>query len=372
MDFDALVRSEEPRLTRHLTAVLGGDRDAAEDVRQEAFARAWQRMPRDLDPGRQRAWLNRTAANLAVDEWRRRRRRPTVELDGAGSVLAATEPSEPDAAREALGQLGAHERFVLLLRFEGGLTHGEIGRLLAIAEEAARKRVARARAAFVAAYRAARVDPAPLFLLIARDEPPGPYIGWLQDAGARVRQVGATAGERELALADGLVLTGAFRDLHPALYGEAPRSLRGDSNLAQDRADLAALKHALSFDLPIVGVCRGHQLLNIATGGSLYQDVVLDGLTDATHDDGQHRVRTLADSGPRRLLGRSAHVETTHHQAVRRLGRRLAATATSDDGVIEMIERTDRRFALGLQWHPECDRAHGDRVAEALVEVAAA
>src|SRR5579862_7940620 len=123
MDFDALVRSEEPRLIRHLTAVLGGDRDAAEDVRQEAFARAWQRMPRDLDPGRQRAWLHRTAANLAVDEWRRRRRRPTVELDGAAGVLASTEPSEPDAAREALAQLGAHERFVLLLRFEGGLTH---------------------------------------------------------------------------------------------------------------------------------------------------------------------------------------------------------------------------------------------------------
>jgi gamma-glutamyl-gamma-aminobutyrate hydrolase PuuD len=329
-------------------------------------------MPRELDLASQRAWLQRTAANLAIDEWRRRRRRPTVALEAAGGVLAATEPTEPDAAREALAQLGAHERFLLLLRFDGGLTHGEIGRLLGIGEEAARKRVARARGAFVAAYRAARADATPLFLLIARDEAPGPYVDWLRDAGARVRQVGETAGERDLALADGLVLTGAFRDLHPALYGEAPRSLRGEADLAQDRSDLAALQHALSFDLPIVGVCRGHQLLNIATGGSLFQDVVLDGVTAAPHDGGQHRVETLADSGPRRLLGRSAHVETTHHQAVRRLGRRLTATASSQDGVVEMIERTDRRFALGLQWHPECDRTHGDSIAQALVAAAAA
>jgi gamma-glutamyl-gamma-aminobutyrate hydrolase PuuD len=89
------------------------------------------------------------------------------------------------------------------------------------------------------------------------------------------------------------------------------------------------------------------------------------------HGDGAHPVRTRADATMRSLLGRSAFVDSEHHQAVRRLGRGLEATATSPDGVIESIERTDRRFALGLQWHPERDPGGpGDRIAEALVHSA--
>ena len=369
MDFDALVRTEEPRLTAQLAFALGGDHHAAEDLRQEAFARAWRRLPRDLDPAQQRAWLRRTAGNLAIDELRRRGRRPVVALDDAHEIASATEAGEPDAAREALAGLGAHERFVLLLRFEAGFSHAETAQLLDISEEAARKRVARARQAFLGAYRAARSDAAPLVLLFVRDEPPGPYERWLERAGARVRKVSGEPSERELALADAVVLTGAFRDLHPELYGERPRAVRGDPDLGQDRADLAALRIALALDLPFLGVCRGHQLLNIATGGSLYQDVVLDGLTGERHDDSQHRVDTHAGVS-RSLLGPSADVESSHHQAVRRLGARLSVTATSRDGVIEMIERPDRRFALGLQWHPETAGPAGDRIAEAFVDAA--
>ncbi len=368
MDFETLIRSEEDRLTTRLASVLGGDRHAAEDLRQEAFVRAWRSLPRDLDPGRQRAWLRRTAANLAFDELRRRRRRPAVSLDAAGEIATATPSAEPDAAREALAALQAHERLVLLLRFSGGLRHAEIAALLDTSEEAARKRVARARRAFLRTYRAARREQAPLVLVVARDEPAAPYVNWLERAGARVRQAPPRPTDRDLVLADALVLTGAVRDLHSSLYGEPPRSLRGDLDLEGDRADLALIREALALDLPIVGVCRGHQLLNIASGGTLYQDVVLDGLTPASHDDGQHHLDTDGDSTTRRLLGRSTEVTSTHHQAVRRLGRRLRPTASSRDGVIEMIERDDRRFALGLQWHPEIDAASGAAIATALVE----
>lgn len=370
MDFDALVRSEGDRLTRRLESVLGGDRHAAEDLRQEAFVRAWRSLPRNLDPARQRAWLATTAGNLAVDELRRRRRRPAAPLEDADRIAARTRAPEPDAAREALLGLPAHERFVLLLRFDAGLRHAEIARLLDITEEAARKRVTRARASFVSAYRAARRDGTPLVLVVVRDEESAPYVDWLERAGARVRTTAGNPTERDLVLADALVLTGAQRDVHSALYGERPRALRGELDLEQDRADLTLLKGALAADLPFVGVCRGHQLLNLASGGTLYQDVVLDGLTAAPHDDGQHRLETERDSMTRRLLGPVADVTTTHHQAVRRIGSRLRVTASSRDGVVEMLERDDRRFALGLQWHPEVGEQSGERVAAALVDAA--
>ena len=257
---------------------------------------------------------------------------------------------------------------MLLLRFSGGLRHAEIARLLDITEEAARKRVARARKAFVAAYRAVRANPTPAG---PRDRPR--RVGRALRALARARRRAAAARrpraptERDLVLADALVLTGAYRDLHSALYGEAPRLLRGEPDLAIDRGDLALLRSALALDMPIVGVCRGHQLLNIASGGSLYQDVVADGLTGASHEDGCHLLRTDGDTASRRLVGRSPEVDSSHHQAIRRLGRGLRATARSRDGVIEMIERQDRRFALGMQWHPELSGERGDAVADAMV-----
>lgn len=369
MEFETLIRDEQDRLTRRLTHTLGGDLEAARDVRQEAFERAWRSLPRDLTADHQRAWLRRTAANLAIDELRRRARQPARTLDEGPELAGAADLAEPDSAREALGRLTAHERFVLLVRFEGGLSHGEIARLLDISEDAARKRVARARAAFVSAYRALRADATPLVLLLARDQSALPYVRWLSDAGARVRVLATAPNERALALADGLILTGGVRDIAPALYGEQPRTVRGEPDLVQDTADLVALRSALALDLPVVGVCRGHQLLNIASGGSLFQDVVADGAAGHSHDAARHRVDTSADSTTRRLLGRSAEVCSDHHQAIRQVGRHLRVTATSRDGLVETIERTDRRLALGLQWHPEVDRdGVGDRIAEALVD----
>ena len=132
------MQSEQRVLIARLSFALGGDRETAEDLVQEAFTRAWRSLPPGLSSERQRAWLHHTARNLAVDELRRRTRRPTVAVDDIDGIeqLAA----EPDAAREALATLTTHERFVLLLRFEAGFAHGEIARLLETSEDAARKR----------------------------------------------------------------------------------------------------------------------------------------------------------------------------------------------------------------------------------------
>jgi putative glutamine amidotransferase len=372
MDLETLIRAHRDELTSRLSYALAGDRHAAEDLAQEAFTRAWRSLPDGLSAERQRAWLKRTSHNLAIDELRRRARRPTIALDDDAAIgRTVQEAATPDAAREALARLPAHQRFVLLLHFDAGFSHGEIARLLDTTEEAVRKRVSRARAAFLRAYRQTREDASPLILLVSRDDPVPPYVRWLHNAGARVRHLTSPPSQRELSLSDGLVLTGAFTDLHAGLYGEVPRTTRGEPDFERDRVDLSVLTAALAIDLPVVGVCRGHQLLNIASGGNLYQDVIGDGATTVPHGDGAHPVRTRADATMRSLLGRSAFVDSEHHQAVRRLGRGLEATATSPDGVIESIERTDRRFALGLQWHPERDPGGpGDRIAEALVHSA--
>jgi putative glutamine amidotransferase len=372
MDLETLIHAHRDELTSRLSYALAGDRHAAEDLAQEAFTRAWRSLPEGLSAERQRAWLKRTSHNLAVDELRRRGRRPTVALDDDAAIgRTVQEAAAPDAAREALARLPAHQRFVLLLHFDAGFSHGEIARLLDTTEEAVRKRVSRAKAAFLRAYRQTREDASPLILLVSRDDPVPPYVRWLHNAGARVRHVTSPPSQRELSLSDGLVLTGAFTDLHAGLYGEVPRTTRGEPDFERDRVDLGVLTAALAIDLPVVGVCRGHQLLNIASGGNLYQDVIGDGATTVPHGDGAHPVRTRADATMRSLLGRSAFVDSEHHQAVRRLGRGLKATATSPDGMIESIERTDRRFALGLQWHPERDPGGpGDRIAEALVHSA--
>jgi putative glutamine amidotransferase len=372
MDFEALINAEQPGLTRRLARSLGGDFSAAEDLCQEVVFRAWRKLPRDAEPAAQRAWLHRTASNVAVDELRRRGRRPTVAFDQVhDDALASQHLEEPDAAREALATLNPHDRLLILLRFDAGLQHGEIGQLLAISEEATRKRVARARRMFLRAYRRTRADGPPLILLRSDDGVKQPYIDWLQNAGAGVRLVDGGTSERELTLADGFVFAGAYDDIHSSLYGEAPRSLRGYMDPDRDRADLALIAGVLALGIPYVGICRGHQMLNIACGGNLYQDVVLDGVGGPSHEGELHAVETSPESTSRSMYGRAVDVRSEHHQAVRRIGRDLRVAAVSPDGVVESIEHTGPAFVLGVQWHPEhaVDR-DGDRIAEGLVRAA--
>src|SRR5215210_4652084 len=373
MTVERVFAEQEPVLRRRLQRMTG-DAQAAEDLCQEVFVRAWRRAPRDVPDEVLRAWLHRTASNLAVDELRRRARRP-VAASGPLEAHPAPDGADDGAAREALAQLAPHDRLVLLLRFEAGLSLRELGELLAISEEAARKRVGRARRRFADALHAVRREPGPLVLLLVREEQPEPYEAWLRGAGARVRVVRGDVTERDVLFADALVVSGSRSDVHPRVYGEAPTPvLHGEPDARRDWRDLAALRAALRADVPLIGVCRGHQLLNVLSGGTLYQDVELAGPSRVAHTAEPHPVSTAAASTVRDLVGRRPSVPSEHHQAVRRLGRSLRIAAVSADGMVESIERTDRRFAVGVQWKPPRapDEAPSRRLAEALVERATA
>lgn len=118
----------------------------------------------------------------------------------------------------------------------------------------------------------------------------------------------------------------------------------------------------------MIGICTGHQLLNVLSGGTLYQDLEIQEPRAVGHAYEEHAIETRDDSSLRRILGRGARVQSVHHQAVRRLGARLRVVAASPDGVVEAVERTDR-FAVGVQWLPESapDETPSRLLAEAFV-----
>jgi putative glutamine amidotransferase len=372
MTYEAILTEQTGVLTRRLRRMVG-DVETAEDLRQETFARAWRVGPRAAAAPVVRAWLHRTATNLALDELRRRRRRELVPLhDGLEGTTGANGPRDPRLA-EALSALTAHQRLVLLLRFEAGLSLREVGELLDINEDAARKRVARARRLFLDAYAAAGADdPRPTILLLLGREDPAPYISWLETAGARVRTLDGTQAGLDLAGADGLLLGGSRPDVHPSLYGAPIGPHTVETDLTRHLRDLSALRHALSTNLPVLGICSGSQLLNVLHGGTLHQHIPDSPYDGLDHRDA-HAVATAEGSLTRRILGTDPAVISEHHQAVDRLGAGLRVTSLAPDGLVEALEVPGHRFALGVQWHPErCTDGVGARTAAALVDAAAA
>jgi putative glutamine amidotransferase len=367
MSFLALLERLEPQVHARLRRMVGPD--AAEDLRQDLLLRAWRKAPRDLDEPGMRSWLHTVASNLAIDELRRRKHRDHDEL-GEDHVALVDDPDDRLAAREALARVSEDERALLWLRFEAGMSHAEIAAVLGTTPEAARKRVSRARSAFVRRVREAPVPrTAPLILILDGRNEIDPYTSLLRSAGARTKILDRERPERDLARADGLLLTGSLDDVHPAVYGEAPRFADG-IDLRLDLGDIATLRAAIREGVAVLGVCRGHQLLNIAMGGTLYQDVVCDGLTRTAHSGHVHDVETSAATTMRRWLGPRPEVSSEHHQALRRIGRGLRVTSTSPDGVPESIELTGPSFAVGIQWHPELpvSARAGERLAEGFVE----
>ena len=370
MTAETVYERHSAGLIRRLERMLGS-RETAEDLSQEAFIRLWQRAPAGLAASEQAAWLNRTATNLALDELRRRRVRAQDPLEEEAVAALATDRTDALAVQEALTRLTAHERLLVLLRFQAGLSHAEIAETLAITPEAARKRVSRARRAFAETYKGVLPRPVPLVLVQTRDDPTR-YVSWLEREGAEVRLLRPGAIEPQIALADAIVVGGSVVDVHPALYREAPRVPLNTPDLVKDVRELRVTRAALEASLPLVGVCKGAQLMNIALGGSLYQDINLDGATGRSHWGIQHEVETRPGTLARRVLGRGGVVSSEHHQAARRIGRGLRGTSRSDDSIFESLELPGR-FAIGTQWHPEHPESGrtGRRLAAALVEEAA-
>lgn len=378
MDLDLVIATHRRPLERHLRRRVG-DASLAEDLAQEVFLRAWQHAPAGLPELRLRAWLYTVATNLAIDALRARAGRPL--LDGAlldaldrAAAPAGEDPDERLAIEAALAQLPARERALVTLQLAGfGPT--DAARLLQTTPEAARKRLARARERFRRAYAENASDAKPLVLLLVRDEQPEQYERWLAGAEVRVRRVGcAEDAARQLATAHALVLTGSDADLHPALYGQEVRGARS-GRLADDRADAAILRDALASGMPVLGICRGHQLLNVVRGGTLHQDLGAERATarpELHADRRMHAVATDGDSLTRRMVGTRAPVPSIHHQAVDRLGRGLRVVSRSADGIVEGIEDPRHPFAVGVQWHAELPEAGiaGRRVRDALADAA--
>lgn len=217
---------------------------------------------------------------------------------------------------------------------------------------------------------------------ISRYELKRTYVDAVLGAGGLPILVPFVAGAEAdafLSLLDGLVLSGGAFDVPPALYGEEVRPACGPLVPERTDTELRLLRAALAQGLPVLGVCGGMQLLNVALGGTLYQDLPTDaGLRGhqqpAPKDVPSHDVEVVAGTRLAGLVGAGRlRVNSTHHQAVRAVAPGLLVSARSPDGVIEGIELPGRPFALGVQWHPEAALRHEPRHAElyrALVQAA--
>jgi putative glutamine amidotransferase len=180
-----------------------------------------------------------------------------------------------------------------------------------------------------------------------------------------------------LDLLDGLILAGGA-DIDPAVYGEQPHAATQGTRLERDDFEVALARRALERDIPLLGICRGMQLMNVARGGTLIQHLPDDvGHEDhrrvpGSFDGADHDVRLTDGSLAARAAGEVDHAtKSHHHQAVARLGEGLVPTGWSTlDELPEAIEDPERRFALGVQWHPEADP--GSQLIASLVREAAA
>jgi putative glutamine amidotransferase len=166
---------------------------------------------------------------------------------------------------------------------------------------------------------------------------------------------------------DGVVVSGGNFDIHPKYYGERAIEKLGKIREERTEFELGLIALALKRDMPVLGVCGGAQAINVALGGSLYQDIRSQVAGAAEHEQGHlkdrggHSVKIIDGTKLRRIVGRdSLEVNTTHHQSVKKLGKGLIVNAAAADRVIEGIESQGHRFVLGVQWHPEF-LVHRDR-----------
>ena len=191
------------------------------------------------------------------------------------------------------------------------------------------------------------------------------YEESLRRAGGEVRVLtGADSPADVIASVQGLLLTGGG-DVQPAIYGAPPHATFDPAEPGRDEFEIELVRRALEKDLPVFAICRGIQVLNVARGGTLIQHI-----PDEVGSTVEHRIKeprfaiahdvwltqdSLLERTMRERLEEAdaCAVNSRHHQAPKDLGDGLVATATAPDGVVEAIEHPERRFVLGVQWHPE-------------------
>jgi len=171
---------------------------------------------------------------------------------------------------------------------------------------------------------------------------------------------------------DGLLLTGG-EDVHPHLFGAEPHRAIERVDLERDRFEIALLQEARARRMPVLAACRGIQVLNVARGGDLVQDIAAEVPGALAHaqlamqDGPWHGLEVAAGSLLAGILGPgAAAVNSFHHQSCRRLGEGLVPVAHAPDGVVEAVEDPGQPFCLGVQWHPELSAAAGDPASERL------
>ncbi len=169
---------------------------------------------------------------------------------------------------------------------------------------------------------------------------------------------------------DGVLLPGGV-DMAPDSYGARPHAKLGRTDPDRDRTELQLVRWAVEDRKPVLGICRGVQVINVAAGGTLYQDIAAEVEDSIKHDyfpkNGEnprdqlvHDVRIPEETRLARILQESsAHVNSMHHQGIRDLGASLVPSAYAPDGVIEGVESCTDHFLIGVQWHPE-DLTHKD------------
>lgn len=218
----------------------------------------------------------------------------------------------------------------------------------------------------------------PTYFLRAR------YIRAIEDLGGIpiVLPLVADLGARQRLLThiDGLLLTGSGPDLAPELYGERQRYKFRVMSQRRATFEMEMAQLARTADLPLLGICGGMQALNVAFGGSLYQDIgsqrtrPLQHRQSAPATELSHRVKIAPKSLLHRIVKTGTlRVNSSHHQSVKDVAPSLNASALAPDGIIEAIESSSQRFLLGIQWHPEFlfDRHHRHRrLFEAFLEAA--
>lgn len=201
-----------------------------------------------------------------------------------------------------------------------------------------------------------RGAPSPRFIV------PAAYVSAVVKAGGDPLLLPHVAPDRAAAyleLLDGLVVAGGDFDVPPAYYGQDARPVLGKLLEERSAFERAILTLALERDLPVLGVCGGMQLLNVVLGGTLHQDLTErpgTGVHVQPHDKRQpaHPINVTAGSMLAQLTGSTSFgVNSTHHQIVNTVGSVLRASGIAEDGVVEAIESTRHRWAIGVQWHPE-------------------
>jgi putative glutamine amidotransferase len=233
---------------------------------------------------------------------------------------------------------------------------------------------------------------APVIALTVDSEEPGgyskfPWYALRQNYASAISAAGGTpvllphepeSVEAYLRIADALVVTGGGFDVDPALFGASARHATVKLKEKRTRFELAVTKAFLDADKPVLGICGGEQLLNVVLGGTLIQHIPDEVANALKHEQPNprnepgHRVRVAPGTRLHAIVGAmELPVNSAHHQAVKDVARGVTVNAVAEDGVIEGIEDSKRRFCIGVQWHPEFTLSEGDaRLFAALIDAA--